>query len=62
MRDYKESHFIKRIAVALLAVTALFNASAQEAPQVPTTLFPYPVAPDTISTLEGRTNYIVSKF
>ena len=59
MRDYKESHFIKRIAVALLAVTALFNASAQEAPQVPTTLFPYPVAPDTISTLEGRTNYIV---
>lgn len=62
MRDYKESHFLKRLAVAALAVAAFFNASAQEAPQVPATLFPYPVAPDTISTLEGRTNYIVSKF
>ena len=40
------------------------DASAQGVAdsQKPTTLFAYPVAPDTISTLEGRTNYIVSKF
>lgn len=60
--------FIKRIAVAAVAVAALFtsgvsvNAQEQPAGTAPATLFPYPVAPDTISTLEGRTNYIVSRF
>ena len=47
-----------------MAVAAFFSANAQQetAVQAPATMFPYPVAPDTISTLEGRTNYIVSKF
>ncbi len=52
-------------AVAVMAVAPFAMASGQDAqsqPQAPKTLFKYPVAPDTISTLEGRTNYIVSKF
>jgi hypothetical protein len=40
-----------------------YNMLAQEAPTTSVkTLFPYPVAPDTCSTLESRCNFIVAHF
>lgn len=54
------------LAAVAMAAAALCGSNAaqaqEEAVQAPATMFPYPVAPDTISTLEGRTNYIVSRF
>ena len=58
----------KLIALALTAMTMMpFAGMAQdvntsEAPAMPKTLFPYPVAPDTIKTFENRVNYIVPRF
>lgn len=51
----------------LLTITALvmtyFAAASQDlAQQQPGTLFAYPVAPDTCSTLESRCNYIITHF
>lgn len=58
---------VRNIAiVSVLAILAMpfSNVRGQEnaAAQEPQSLFKYPVAPDTIKTLEGRTNYIISKF
>ncbi|MGM9812071.1 MAG: DUF5106 domain-containing protein [Muribaculaceae bacterium] len=58
----------KLIALALTALAMMpFAGMAQdvntsEAPAAPKTLFPYPVAPDTIKTFENRVNYIVPRF
>ena len=58
----------KLIALALTAMAMMpFAGMAQdvntsEAPAMPKTLFPYPVAPDTIKMFENRVNYIVPRF
>lgn len=58
----------KLIAFALAFASVLsMNVYAQDAnenatPAAPKTLFPYPVAPDTIKTFENRVNYIVVRF
>ena len=53
-------HILLIVTSLLLACSAL---SAQEvAPQQPGTLFAYPLAPDTCSTLESRCNYIITHF
>lgn len=58
----------KLIALALTAMAMMpFAGMAQdvntsEAQAMPKTLFPYPVAPDTIKTFENRVNYIVPRF
>ena len=44
-----------------LLVLLMCSVSAVKA-QSQTTLFAYPVAPDTCTTLEGRCNYIVQRF
>lgn len=55
----------------VLAISAMFmlswTAVAQEAQkstevETPKTLFPYPIAPDTIKSFENRVNYIVIRF
>ena len=46
--------------LALMSVTS--HAQGQLADQQPGTLFAYPLAPDTCSTLESRCNYIISHF
>ena len=56
-----------RMKHILLSVTALLmtfvTAAGQElAEQQPGTLFAYPIAPDTCSTLESRCNYIITHF
>ena len=45
-------------------MVSVFALTAQEqlAEQLPGTLFAYPMAPDTCSTLESRCNYIISHF
>lgn len=48
-------------ALSLAGALSLF-AQTQLAEQQPGTLFPYPVAPDTCSTLEERCNYIITHF
>lgn len=53
--------FLRNIVVLSALISCGSIVLAQEQTK-PSTLFEYPVAPDTISTLEGRTNYIVSKF
>ena len=60
---------MKKLIVLALAVLAVapFAGMAQdvntnEASNMPKTLFPYPVAPDTIKTFENRVNYIVPRF
>ncbi|MGM9836427.1 MAG: DUF5106 domain-containing protein [Muribaculaceae bacterium] len=60
---------MKKLIVLALAVLAVapFAGMAQdvntnEASDMPKTLFPYPVAPDTIKTFENRVNYIVPRF
>lgn len=52
---------MKKIKILLVfTFVAAFNiVYGQEAPK---TLFPYPQAPDTISSLESRSNYIISHF
>ena len=47
-------------ALALYASTT--SAQVQLADQLPGTLFAYPQAPDTCSTLESRCNYIITHF
>ncbi len=60
-----ERLFMKHI---LLFITALalysgtLSAQTQLADQLPGTLFAYPQAPDTCSTLESRCNYIITHF
>lgn len=66
MINFSKMRVFRVMATAALAVASIIGIGtklhAQEAPAAPATLFAYPVAPDTISTLEGRTNYIVSRF
>jgi len=57
---------MKRIVLLITALMALTNSMAvaqeQMAEQQPGTLFAYPLAPDSCSTLEGRCNYIITHF
>ena len=46
----------------LLAIALLIASVSALKAQTPTTLFAYPVAPDTCTTLESRCNYIVQRF
>ncbi|MGN0212083.1 MAG: DUF5106 domain-containing protein [Muribaculaceae bacterium] len=65
MRDFLRSGFNRIVAVAIAAVFSLsgyVSLGQESAVKAAEPLFKYPVAPDTIATLEGRTNYIVSKF
>ena len=56
----KMKHILLIVTSLLLSCSAL---SAQEvAPQQPGTLFAYPLAPDTCSSLESRCNYIITHF
>lgn len=50
--------FITALAVSCLPI----KAQVQYAEQQPGTLFAYPLAPDTCSTLEERCNYIITHF
>ena len=50
------------IFIALLLFTPRLSAQDQLAEQLPGTLFAYPMAPDTCSTLEERCNYIIAHF
>ncbi len=47
---------------ALVLTGTIAVAQDQLAEQQPGTLFAYPLAPDTCSTLEGRCNYIITHF
>lgn len=47
---------------ALTMTSGVLMAQSQMAEQQPGTLFAYPLAPDTCSTLEGRCNYIITHF
>lgn len=46
----------KRLIIALIALVSLGAASAQD------TLFPYPVAPDDMTTLQQRCDWLVLRF
>ena len=53
---------IALIIIVLVASGLRLSAQDQLAEQLPGTLFAYPLAPDTCSTLEGRCNYIITHF
>ncbi|MBQ0115841.1 MAG: DUF5106 domain-containing protein [Bacteroidales bacterium] len=50
--------------VSMILTVSAFNVLAQdtEPPAAPKTPFPYPIAPDTCSTLMSRYNYVVTNF
>jgi hypothetical protein len=53
---------ITLIIIALMLAGLRLSAQGQLAEQLPGTLFAYPMAPDTCSTLEARCNYIITHF
>lgn len=53
---------ITLIIIALMVASLRLSAQEQLAEQLPGTLFAYPLAPDTCSTLESRCNYIITHF
>lgn len=53
---------ITLIIIALMLTGLRLSAQEQLAEQLPGTLFAYPMAPDTCSTLEARCNYIITHF
>ena len=53
---------IALIIIVLVSSGLRLSAQDQLAEQLPGTLFAYPLAPDTCSTLEGRCNYIITHF
>ena len=53
---------ITLIIIALMLAGLRLSAQEQLAEQLPGTLFAYPMAPDTCSTLEARCNYIITHF
>ena len=53
---------ITLIIIVLMAAGLRLSAQEQMAEQLPGTLFAYPMAPDTCSTLEARCNYIITHF
>ena len=57
-----EMKHIALIIIVLMAAGLRFSAQEQLAEQQPGTLFAYPMAPDTCSTLEARCNYIITHF
>lgn len=59
-RDYMK-HIFLFISVLVLSVASV-QAQVQLAEQQPGTLFAYPIAPDTCTTLESRCNYIITHF
>jgi len=54
-------HILLLISALIVSATTL-SAQEQLAEQQPGTLFAYPLAPDTCSTLEGRCNFIITHF
>jgi len=54
-------HILLLISALVVSMTTL-SAQEQLAEQQPGTLFAYPLAPDTCSTLEGRCNFIITHF
>ena len=59
IKNYANSHKMKKIILSL--ITAMTISLAMNAQQIETP-FAYPQAPDTLSTLEDRTSYVVMKF
>lgn len=55
-------HILLIFTALAIAVPVLKAQDSALAPQLPGTLFAYPQAPDTCSTLESRCNYIVTHF
>lgn len=53
---------ITLIIITLMLAGLRLSAQGQLAEQLPGTLFAYPMAPDTCSTLEARCNYIITHF
>ena len=53
---------ITLIIIAFMLAGLRLSAQGQLAEQLPGTLFAYPMAPDTCSTLEARCNYIITHF
>ena len=53
---------IALIIIVLMSAGLRLSAQGQIAEQLPGTLFAYPMAPDTCSTLEARCNYIITHF
>ena len=53
---------ITLIIIVLMMAGLRLSAQEQLAEQLPGTLFAYPLAPDTCSTLEARCNYIITHF
>ena len=51
--------FLCALSALILSLSAITVNAQDEAPKTP---FPYPVAPDTCQTLEGRCNYICQHF
>ena len=45
-----------------MSCCVVLMAQGQQAEQLSGRLFPYPMAPDTCSTLESRCNYIITHF
>lgn len=52
---------IARIVIAVAALLPGLGAAAQTA-EMPERYFPYPVVPDSISTLQGRTDFLMEHF
>ncbi|MEG0559449.1 MAG: DUF5106 domain-containing protein [Muribaculaceae bacterium] len=54
---------MKKLGLLSLFISLLLcNVSALAQEEKPKTLFPYPIVPDTIVTLENRSNFLVSHF
>ena len=50
---------MKKILISVIViVSAIMSLKAQEAD----TMFPYPNIPDNLTTLEDRSNYLISHF
>lgn len=55
-------HILLLITALCIAGSSSLFAQVQRAEQQPGTLFAYPMAPDTCSTLESRCNFIITHF
>ncbi|MDD2960775.1 MAG: DUF5106 domain-containing protein [Muribaculaceae bacterium] len=53
---------MKRNILLIFVATFVLSAFSQNAQEKKPNLFAYPVVPDTISTLENRSNYFISHF
>ena len=54
---------MKRLLYLILAFTALYaDAQTADSIKMPVTPFEYPLAPDSIESLQGKTSYVMLKF